>query len=1012
MEEQKNSYNLIAKLDTEGDILLGITKEQRDSSSIAVTITTPNHEENSQLFENLLRMAKNQNSYSIIHNDGHSFSFEVEKQNGVFDIILAGHSILQLDEEWVPLNKEGATTEVILSERINAATKTRLAQKTDYEPTLNDESTFSPGFVERSKGEASSIQIGKTDLHNHLSGLLPPNRLIALGVRHNVDYDILLLQKYDIDISKRPGLMRNLIEQVAKIPIIGENNEIIVPEGGYISKVFFDKLNEDKMISNEEMIAEYKRILDLIRIEKIPKKPLESVAIPFNDIITIPGNLEKISLSMRLPIEGQAVFTNLEEVYDARNLFTKNNGRVVNRGENDTKENPIVPSHLEIEEVFERLQELSSYEAMEVCAMLSDMQNVQNEIERNKTTPEGISERFRNGLQEDMHLWIGIEAKRGGVEYIETSQAALAKKNVGEGFLHTVTGEPNVLKYIEEKTGTAIRYLAAIRRNFDSQAEFDTAAETVIRSAKNDYCVGVDFMGEELNETNHFSKTITDIARYVIEEDPQFVIRVHAGENNANSSNIEQVIDAVDRAFVEEYSKRHNVEDVPRRENGEIDFSKIDSEEISYPQIRIGHGLYGPVDNEKLMKRMADRGVIVEFNISSNIRLNNIQPGKVIESFQKLINAYDNAGVGIVFGTDGYGIYGTSTREEVKYAEALGLFENTIDIKERIQETEKKAMSHGMGREKRNKEHSYKINFEDITKKQEISEEVKTQIARKIAYGEGKIAGAEPGSLEPDIDIFEGKKPIVIAGGSFGTDVHSSDIRASYQISDEDKKIIDEIIKKSDPEKVVFVIGHTGAAQEGYLLKKLEEMSKNGDSKKFEVIAVMPTIIKGNDDGEFLTQTEGEINDIKSAFEVAQNPLIKGIITDGASREGTSIYKVFQKRVFNKQGATLVAFEGEAPLANLIQEARNTGARILGRVYDDKETIITDKADAFGEGSPTNSKGQFTTFGIGEFKSFIELCDKEVSVEERKQGMEVTGDLKTEEILVDEQKKGEEGKEF
>ena len=947
----ENSY-IIAKLDTEGDIILRVDKAE--DGKVLVTISTPNNEGNSQLLTNLEKMAINGENKieepDTTSNEKKKFSFFVEKTQGQYIINLAGNNIVYLDENLYPLEGSNATLkegshQVELEEKIYATTKTRLAQKTDFNLEYSDEIFSSPSYIEMSQ-EKLREKIGKTDLHNHLAGLLPPNRLISLGIRHNVDYNILLLQKYDIDISERPDLMTDLIKQVLKIK--DKSGDIIGDQ--YVSPEVVELLNGNiDEISEEKITKEYNKILGLIEDETIPRKPLEDVAIPFNDIITIQGNLEKISLSMRLPIEGQAVFTNLEEVYDARDPFTKNNGRVVQRGENDKPWSPIVPIDEEIESVLSDLRELSSYEASEVCEMLEDMSRQQAKIETDPKAPEGIAQRFRNGLQEDMHLWIGMEANRGGVEYIETSQATLAKDKKNKVFLDTVNGEPNILQYIEQITGTTIKYLAAIRRNFETQAEFDEAARKVIESAKYECCAGVDFMGEELNETDHFSATITDIARYAIEEDPQFVIRVHAGENDANPRNIGQVVDAVDKSFIESYKELHNGQDVPRTKDGDIDFSKMS--EMVYPQIRIGHGLYGPINDEELMNKMAERGIIVEFNISSNVRLNNMQPEKVVKTFKELIDGYSKAGgenskgIGMVFCTDGYGIYGTSTKDEIEYA--MQVLQLSKDDIERIGNTEERAIEQGKGRKTRVEKQNYEIESKKETEAIQIAQEIIDEVQGKIAYGEGK-------------DVFKDKIPIIIAGGSFSTDIHNAEARERQEIGEEDKAIIDKIIEDADPEKIVFVIGHTGAAQEGYLLDRLGKMEGQSEKKDFEVIAVSPTNVKTNKDGKVFAQTEGEKDDINSAFRVALNPLIKGIITDGASREGASIYKAFQKRVFNKPGATLVAFDGNAALSNLIQEARNTGVNIWGKAG---VQTIEEKAETLGRGPASGkNKGEIHVF--------------------------------------------------
>lgn len=189
-----------------------------------------------------------------------------------------------------------------------------------------------------------------------------------------------------------------------------------------------------------------------------------------------------------------------------------------------------------------------------------------------------------NGLQEDQMLWIARDAKESGVEYIETSQAVFTKGGKkSEEFINIVN---NIMPKIEQATGTKIRFLAAMRRNIENnniskQEQYKETVENMIKSAKDcPYVVGCDFMGEELNETAHFSEALTNIARYTKKVDPNFVIRVHAGENDSFSKNVSQVLDCIEAVY---------------------------DKDGKYPPIRIGHGLYGSDENTKEGRKLLER---------------------------------------------------------------------------------------------------------------------------------------------------------------------------------------------------------------------------------------------------------------------------------------------------------------------------------------------------------------------------------------------------------------------
>ena len=66
-----------------------------------------------------------------------------------------------------------------------------------------------------------------------------------------------------------------------------------------------------------------------------------------------------------------------------------------------------------------------------------------------------------------------------------------------------------------------------------------------------------------------------------------------------------------------------------------------------------------------LAKKM---GAIIEFNMSSNLALNNINSIEEIP-----IKSYIDAGVKVVLGTDGHGLYSTTGEQEVILAMAAGL---------------------------------------------------------------------------------------------------------------------------------------------------------------------------------------------------------------------------------------------------------------------------------------------------------------------------------------------------
>lgn len=220
-----------------------------------------------------------------------------------------------------------------------------------------------------------------------------------------------------------------------------------------------------------------------------------------------------------------------------------------------------------------------------------------------------------------------------GVSYAELSISDILKPE-------WLAEAHRVLPRIERETGVMIRFLAAVWRHSDPVYNDDLVAKIQALSGS-PYIVGVDFMGHETNSTRAFVDTIKKLAEYKKTANPAFVIRVHAGENPLFPENVREAINA--------------------------------------GATRIGHGLYGM--DAQALQAAAAQGVIVEFNLNSNLALNNIGgPGDVP------IKAYFDAGVRVTLGTDGHGLYHTTKASEEAAARLAHLTEADL---ERVQASDR-----------------------------------------------------------------------------------------------------------------------------------------------------------------------------------------------------------------------------------------------------------------------------------------------------------------------------------
>ena len=81
------------------------------------------------------------------------------------------------------------------------------------------------------------------------------------------------------------------------------------------------------------------------------------------------------------------------------------------------------------------------------------------------------------------------------------------------------------------------------------------------------------------------------------------------------------------------------------------------------PLMRIGHGLYtanlNSPEGRKLLKNIRDNKIVLEFQITSNVRLNNL-----ISLEEHPLREYLKADIMCVQGTDGAALYGTCPIDE------------------------------------------------------------------------------------------------------------------------------------------------------------------------------------------------------------------------------------------------------------------------------------------------------------------------------------------------------------
>jgi hypothetical protein len=330
---------------------------------------------------------------------------------------------------------------------------------------------------------------------------------------------------------------------------------------------------------------------------------------------------------------------------------------------------------------------------------------------------------------------------------------------------------------------------------------------------------------------------------------PGFVVRIHAGENDGLRDNIAGGLKIVRDALA------------PGQ---------------AMPTVRIGHGLYTPdlkrPKGQKLIESLKECGAVLEFQITSNVRLNNLSAMK-----DHPLRQYLKHGIGCVQGTDGGALYGTdSIDEQLSLEKMLGLSDAEMLLMRRCED---KVLAESL-RVFRQKSEAWEKGERPACPPIDhaISLVGRRSVPAAIALKD-RVAPLPAEGL-----------PIVVAGGSFNQDGHVT------RTTDEGKKLIDEMLQKEDPEAVFFVIGHALRGYEEYLVQK--------NAGRFAVYAMAPSML-----------TEDERRRLAAAgvkVRVAIEPVPMGT------------YKSFAYEIFKRRPSKLIAFDGNIAGANLIQEAKNS----------------------------------------------------------------------------------------
>lgn len=583
-------------------------------------------------------------------------------------------------------------------------------------------------------------------------------------------------------------------------------------------------------------------------------------------------NIPRIRASLAIMKDGQAVFTNLEKVYLYRYVFCKG-----------------VPADDPIEICgSERIPDREIVQALDAMA-------------QDRRDPAFAA----NSVFQDKLLWIARGYARCGIDYAEITDTALAKPEEAPRILAEVHA---VMPAIRRETGVTLRLLAAVRRTPLTIVRDQIASDDAMRKslqairavAMDPYVAGSDIVGEEINDVRDLGPLLAALDR-IAADHPGFTIRIHAGENDGLRDNVANSIKCVREGLA------------PGQ---------------PMPPVRIGHGLYtinlASAKGQKLLEDLRDSGAVLEFQITSNVRLNNLSRLE-----RHPLRQYLAAGIPCVQGTDGGAVYGTdSIDEQLALEKMLGLSQEELVA---MRHAEDAVRSRGLAAlEDGMRAFAEEAGAEDV----ESFYRARMQAQQPPEEALLDLPDTRDSTLVFADRVDElpcDRVPVILVGGSFNNDRHVTRRRREVCA------LLDEFLAKGDPRKMFLVIGHSLSGYEQYLAKK--------NQGRFDLYAFVPARIGAREAEALLCA------DVRIRVSIEPSPM--------------GIYKSVAYEVFKRRPSVLVALDGNSSGANMVQDARN-GKRRCHIFVLDRRGMLREKAK--------NLEGYVTLFGPDDDLAGL-VCD-------------------------------------
>ena len=337
------------------------------------------------------------------------------------------------------------------------------------------------------------------------------------------------------------------------------------------------------------------------------------------------------------------------------------------------------------------------------------------------------------------------------------------------------------------------------------------------------------------------------------------MIRIHAGENDSLRDNVANSLACVREAL---------------------------GEGQAMPPLRIGHGLYTAdlrsSRGKQLIADLRESGAVLEFQLTSNVRLNNLTALN-----RHPLRQYLSGGVACVQGTDGGALYGTdSIDEQLALERLLDLsYEEMCQMRkaeDRVLETGMEVFAEKLAR------------FRELAADEDVGRYWQRRIDSQMTDAvDAQIAPQKLDSAtvlgEQIRELPKDKVPVILLGGSFNSNRHATRMKEPL------RELLRELADRLDPREVCFVIGSRLTGYERELVQLAGE--------RFEIFAIVPTQ---------LTQSEAKrLRESGVGVRVSIEPTCMGL------------YKSFAYEIFKRRPSVVIALDGNSAGANTIQEAKN-----------------------------------------------------------------------------------------